>query len=150
MSVIKCPRCDINFIREEDGYCPICKKEMKGEMPKDDPSEFCIECGEHPALPGEELCLECMKAQQLALENVENGEDDEKIVKVANDETDDIVEDEDLVVDEPLHDPDIPDTELKAIHLELGFDDEDEDETGDEDEFDGFYEENIYDKIHER
>ena len=56
MAIIKCPRCDINFIREEEGYCSICKREMRGEMPKDDAVEMCIECGEHPAVPGEELC----------------------------------------------------------------------------------------------
>ncbi len=26
MSIIKCPRCDINFIREEEQYCSICKE----------------------------------------------------------------------------------------------------------------------------
>ena len=53
MSIIKCPRCDINFIREEEQYCSICKREMKGEMPKEEMTDMCIECGEHPAVPGE-------------------------------------------------------------------------------------------------
>ena len=142
MSVIKCPRCDINFIKEEDGYCPICIKEMKGEMPKEDTIDFCIECGENPAVLGEELCQECLKAQQLALEAVV----DDKASAEEDEEDSGKVDEEDIDVEDPLV-VDIPENELEAIHHELGFDDED---GPDEDEFDGFYEEDIYDKILEQ
>ena len=31
MGFIKCPRCELNYIREEEQYCPVCKREMRGE-----------------------------------------------------------------------------------------------------------------------
>ena len=30
MRLIKCPRCELNYIAEGEGYCKICKREMKG------------------------------------------------------------------------------------------------------------------------
>ena len=32
MGFIKCPRCELNYIREEEQYCSVCKREMKGEV----------------------------------------------------------------------------------------------------------------------
>ncbi len=75
MSIIKCPRCDINFIREEEQYCSICKREMKGEMPKEELTDMCIECGEHPAAAGEELCIYCLNDRKEADDAIETDDD---------------------------------------------------------------------------
>ena len=32
MGFIKCPRCELNYIQEDEQYCPVCKREMKGEV----------------------------------------------------------------------------------------------------------------------
>ena len=45
MGFIKCPRCELNYIREEEQYCPVCKREMKGES-HDDPFELCSICND--------------------------------------------------------------------------------------------------------
>ena len=60
MGFIKCPRCELNYIREEEQYCSVCKREMKGES-HDDPFELCSICNENPAMPGKDVCLLCYK-----------------------------------------------------------------------------------------
>ena len=60
MGFIKCPRCELNYIREEEQYCSVCKREMKGEA-HDDPFELCSICNENPVMPGKDVCLMCYK-----------------------------------------------------------------------------------------
>lgn len=60
MGFIKCPRCELNYIREEEQYCSVCKREMKGEV-HDDPFELCSICNENPVMPGKDVCLVCYK-----------------------------------------------------------------------------------------
>ena len=60
MGFIKCPRCELNYIREEELYCPVCKREMKGEA-HDDPFELCSICNENPVMPGKDVCYMCYK-----------------------------------------------------------------------------------------
>ena len=60
MGYIKCPRCELNYIREEELYCPVCKREMKGEA-HDDPFELCSICNENPVMPGKDVCYMCYK-----------------------------------------------------------------------------------------
>ena len=60
MGFIKCPRCELNYIQEEEQYCSVCKREMKGES-HDDPFELCSICNENPVMPGKDVCLLCYK-----------------------------------------------------------------------------------------
>ena len=60
MGFIKCPRCELNYSREEEQYCPVCKREMKGES-HDDPFELCSICNENPVMPGKDVCYACYK-----------------------------------------------------------------------------------------
>ena len=60
MGFIKCPRCELNYIQEEEQYCSVCKREMKGEA-HDDPFELCSICNENPVMPGKDVCLICYK-----------------------------------------------------------------------------------------
>ena len=60
MGFIKCPRCELNYIQEEEQYCSVCKREMKGES-HDDPFELCSVCNENPVMPGKDGCLICYK-----------------------------------------------------------------------------------------
>ena len=68
MGFIKCPRCELNYIREEEQYCSVCKREMKGESHKD-PFELCSICNENPVMPGRDVCYLCYKemSQQQGL-----------------------------------------------------------------------------------
>lgn len=60
MGFIKCPRCELNYIKEEEQYCSVCKREMKGEA-HDDPFELCSICNENPVMPGKDVCYLCYK-----------------------------------------------------------------------------------------
>ena len=60
MSLVKCPRCDLNYIQEVEKYCKVCLREMKGEQPQDE-MELCSICNAAPALPGKDVCLSCHK-----------------------------------------------------------------------------------------
>ena len=60
MGFMKCPRCELNYIREEEQYCSVCKREMKGEV-HEDPFELCSICNENPVMPGKDVCLICYK-----------------------------------------------------------------------------------------
>lgn len=60
MKLVKCPRCDLNYITETEKFCKVCLREMKGETVKED-VELCSICNEAPALPGKDICLFCLK-----------------------------------------------------------------------------------------
>ena len=60
MGFIKCPRCELNYIKEEEQYCPVCKREMNGEV-HEDPFELCSICNENPVMPGKDVCMVCYK-----------------------------------------------------------------------------------------
>ena len=36
MKLVKCPRCDLNYIQETEKYCKVCLREMKGEPAGED------------------------------------------------------------------------------------------------------------------
>lgn len=61
MGLVKCSRCELNYMEESEKMCQICKKELKGEAEPEETLEVCTECNEHPVVPGEELCLLCLK-----------------------------------------------------------------------------------------
>lgn len=61
MALVKCPRCDLNYILDGGTLCTVCRKEVKGEHEAIDTPEMCSECGEHPAVAGSDLCMFCLK-----------------------------------------------------------------------------------------
>lgn len=63
MSLIKCPRCELNYMNDTDKMCSVCRREVRGEGEQFDMIEMCSECGENPAVPGQELCAYCLKEQ---------------------------------------------------------------------------------------
>lgn len=65
MKLVKCPRCDLNYIQETEKLCKVCLREMKGAQTDDD-MELCSVCNEAPALPGRDVCLSCLKEMSNA------------------------------------------------------------------------------------
>jgi len=59
MKLVKCPRCDLNYITENEKYCKICLREMKGSSAKEE-VELCSICNEAPVLPGRDVCFFCL------------------------------------------------------------------------------------------
>ena len=128
--MIKCPRCELNYIREEEGYCPICKRELKGEGQREE-IEICTVCNEHPALPGKDVCLFCLKEMNAENSRVEDEGDvrvDESALSI------DPVSGMDEII--PEMDEDIPEREYDEIENDLSLEEmgEDEDEDDEEDE----------------
>lgn len=130
MRLIKCPRCELNYITEEEGYCKICKREMKGERQRDE-IELCTVCNEAPALPGKDVCLFCLK--EMNANN--NDRDDEQEVRVDESSLSiDPVSAMDEII--PEIDEDIPPREYDEIENDLSLEEMEEEEAEDEDEED--------------
>lgn len=90
----KCPICELNYIHNGETMCRTCAAERsRRNLPKvEDEIIMCSECGENPALPGRDLCEECLKEQKRQA-NLEILAD-----KVRADEADDPLE-EDITED---------------------------------------------------
>jgi hypothetical protein len=71
MKLVKCPRCDLNYIKEDEKYCKVCLRELKGEQNAEEP-ELCSICNEAPALPGRDMCLLCLKEMTGASHSGDN------------------------------------------------------------------------------
>lgn len=105
MALHKCPKCELNYIREGEEFCEVCKREMKRaqshirhaqEEGEEDEIILCSECGEEPAARGGELCLSCLKEKkrQVELENASTVPTDDDF------DDDDLLEDEEDLGDE--------------------------------------------------
>ena len=61
----KCPRCEINYILEDEDYCEICKEELRGishneEFPDDEEdAAICPRCKVNYLNEGEKICESC-------------------------------------------------------------------------------------------
>ena len=63
MRLIKCPRCELNYMNDTDKMCSVCRREVRGESEQFEMIEMCSECGENPVVPGQDLCAYCLKEQ---------------------------------------------------------------------------------------
>lgn len=62
----KCPRCELNYIKEDEDLCEVCKKELAGisddmdeEMELEE-VQLCPICKVNYIGPGEEMCEQCI------------------------------------------------------------------------------------------
>jgi len=49
----KCPRCEVNYILEEEEMCSVCIAELEGIIDKDLEEELCPRCEKNYVVPGE-------------------------------------------------------------------------------------------------
>ncbi len=135
MRLRKCPRCELNYIREDEDYCMVCKREMKGEdVPEE--VEMCTVCNEHPVMPGKDVCLFCYKEMQQSNQEDADGEGETISVDVGIDPVssmDEIISDSD---------DDIPAGEYKEIEDDLSLDEMGDEEQKDDEDEDGEYGDN--------
>ena len=123
MKLVKCPRCDLNYIREDEKYCKICLRELKGEDDREE-VELCSICNEEPALPGKDVCLFCLK--EMNKSNAEQDEQDETPRETVEPDTIgdmDSVSGMDEIIPEVEDDSDIPSQEFGEIENELSLED---------------------------
>ena len=131
MNLVKCPRCDLNYIREDEKYCKICLQEMKGES-RSEEIELCSICNEEPALPGKDVCLFCLREM-----NKSNSTDDSDSGSETENGDTSTIGDMDAVsgMDEIIPDVEEEETdEYEEIDQELSLEDVREDEERDADE----------------
>lgn len=132
MKLVKCPRCELNYITESEKYCKVCLREMKGEAPKDE-IELCSVCNEAPALPGRDVCLFCLK-EMNGNAGRDNGQEPEEPVDSASLASMDSVSTMDEII--PEIDEDIPSQEYGEIESELSLESVREDEENEQDDED--------------
>ena len=129
MMLIKCPRCDLNYIREDEKYCKVCLQEMKGES-RSEEIELCSICNEEPALPGKDVCLFCLREMNKS----NSTEDNEPETETENVDTA-TIGDMDAVsgMDEIIPEEEESD-EYEEINQEMSLEDVREDEERDADD----------------
>ena len=128
MQLIKCPRCDLNYIREDEKYCKICLRELKGEKNPEE-VELCSICNEEPALPGRDVCLFCLKEMNKSNSMPEEQEEEAgEPVDTSNIGDMDSVSGMDEIIPEVEDDSNIPSQEFGEIEDELSLEDVREDE----------------------
>ncbi|MBQ3705847.1 MAG: hypothetical protein II888_05260 [Clostridia bacterium] len=131
MTLVKCPRCDLNYITPDQKYCKVCQREMKGEGSQDE-VELCSICNEAPALPGKDVCLFCLKEI-----NKSNNEDTDEVEPTGMDannigDMDDVSSMDEII---PDGEDDEESQEYDGMEKELSLEDVREDEErGAEDE----------------
>ncbi len=74
MGLIKCPRCELNYMLDTDKICSVCRREVRGESEQYEMIELCSECGENPVVPGQELCAYCLKELAQSDSDAQNDE----------------------------------------------------------------------------
>jgi len=126
MSLIKCPRCELNYMLDTDKICSVCRREVRGESEQYEMIELCSECGENPVVPGQELCAYCLK--ELSQRGADAQGDETNVAETTNIGIDSVstMDEIELGLDDELDD------ELAG---EV-FDDEDADFFGDDDDMD--------------
>lgn len=159
---IKCPRCELNYIdAEQQEYCDVCMKEMRGiktdsdeieEEEEDMSTELCPVCGENMMRPGEKMCDECRSKAEMEEEEPDPEEDTEWRSYLDDDTDVDLdaeigeidaslegefaEEDEEEEEDEEYHNDEEEDLEYVTgdeIYSLAG--DDDDDDEGDDDDF---------------
>ena len=129
MKLVKCPRCELNYITENEKYCKVCLREMKGDAPKDE-IELCSVCNEAPALPGRDVCLFCLK--EMSGQDNRDDDTEQEPVDTASISGMDSVSTMDEII--PEIDEDIPSQEYGEIENELSLESVREDEENEQDD----------------
>ena len=123
---IKCPRCELNYIHKDDGYCDVCKAELKlgpqlvfaVDEDEEEAMELCPVCKQVYIKAGEEMCAKCMEEESFKNGEIDMDKDEEwKNYLDDTDEADDIEDDEMQSLDE-----------IAKEEAEEFFDDEEEEE----------------------
>lgn len=132
MNLVKCPRCELNYISDTEKLCKVCQRELKGTH-VDDEMELCSVCNAAPALPGRDVCLSCLKEMASSPSDQEIEENpasvDESTIGINSVSTmDEII---------PQIHEDLPDGDFEDLDSELSLEsvmEKEEDEENDEEE----------------
>ena len=104
MGYVKCPRCDLNYISEEQEYCDVCKAELKkgpkllfanDDEEEIDPeaTELCPICKQNYIRANEEMCKACRDEAGARRDDEMDVDKDESWKEFLDDDKDDYIED---------------------------------------------------------
>ena len=135
MNLVKCPRCDLNYIREDEKYCKVCLRELKGDNSQEE-VELCSICNEEPALPGKDVCLFCLKEMNKSnstQDDTTDGDGAESVDTSSIGDMDSVSGMDEII---PGEEENIPSQEYGEIEEELSLEDvrEDEEKEADDEE----------------
>ena len=65
MKYKKCPRCELNYIPENEDYCLVCKSELKLSDEYSEDLELCPICGVNTVSVDQAMCDSCAKKHSL-------------------------------------------------------------------------------------
>ena len=127
MGLIKCPRCELNYMLDTDKICSVCQREVRGESEQYEMIELCSECGENPVVPGQELCAYCL--QELSQRSSDTQNEEVAVTDAASIGIDSVSTMDEIELDlgDDLGDEDFSDED------DPFFDDEDEDNEDEDD-----------------
>ena len=132
MNLVKCPRCDLNYILDTEKLCKVCLREMKGNHVEDD-MELCSVCNAAPALPGHDVCLSCLKEMSSSTSD-ESVDENQAVVDESTIGLNSMSSMDEII---PQIHEEIPENEFGDIESELSLEsvieEENEDEEEDED-----------------
>lgn len=160
---IKCPRCELNYIRRNEEYCQVCKAELKIgpqlifaiDEEDEDNQILCPRCKQNYIDASEKMCDQCREEIDLTTEkevDMEKDEewknyvdedqdliptikaDDEEMISLSQlQEEEDFFDDEEEEEDEMYYSPEPDDFDHSPID-ESEFEDYEEEEEEEEDE----------------
>ncbi|MEG1499589.1 MAG: hypothetical protein RR400_00745 [Clostridia bacterium] len=135
---VRCPRCELNYIKKGEKLCSVCQSEISGKNPYDELDlELCPVCKTNYILPEEIMCATCAKEKSIDLKSVQ--EDPDAWNEYVNDDEEFATNDEDeLTTVSDLDDEELIDSDLL---IDLDDDDDDKKDKDDEDEDDDLDEE---------
>lgn len=119
-ALIRCPRCELNFINKKDKHCAICKQEMKAisanHASNVDDMELCPICRTNLIHPEQIMCNTCAKERRYeeseVAEFIRDDWDD-----YANQNEDEEVIDEEDELEEGMSLTELDDEDLDAVLL---------------------------------
>ncbi len=129
MALVKCPRCELNYMNDTDEMCSVCRREVRGESESYDMIELCSECGENAVVPGYELCATCLK--ELQRRTAQDAGDDTIVREDPTIGIDSVSTMDEIALD---IDDDLEETSFEGE--DDSFEEEDEEDADDEDEDD--------------
>jgi hypothetical protein len=90
---MKCPRCDLNWIKQDQGLCDVCKAELKMDGAtllvdelEDEDLVLCPICKQNYMNPQDEMCEQCMAEHSDKNEIRDNDGDEESWLREYIDE----------------------------------------------------------------
>lgn len=149
---IRCPRCELNYIKKSDEYCDVCKKEMKLIKSDElDDLELCPICRVNFIQEGQEICDTCRQEYGITTEGGSDSDINDWHRYIADDDVededdemlDDMSEESESGVTAGLDDEDLEfanelEKDMDLAGMDLGEDDDD-DSDDDYDDFDDDY-----------